>query len=439
MILKLQHQKVVGRYNTVIEAEKDTGIPSTNISRVLNGRGLSAGGFTWQREGQEVESQQKEPSGALEGDFKYKENGDIELITLYSYIPTMDDISRDYRIDTSRYKLAQTWIKARSKGWQLSVLISAKSHSDPSTITEERIEAVVQRIVSESYSYEPKFNPKGDRVLRIVYSDTHIGMEINADGTGMYGGSWGKKELFERLDIMLNAVQEKVLLFGGFQEIHVIDLGDLQDGLKGVTSRGGHSLPQNMSDEESYEVGVEFKTRMIEGLLQTDSCPIKCYSVVNCNHSPLMDYMINSTVQKVVQHVYKNAVEYTLFRGFINHYTVGEHIFILSHGKDSDTMKFGFKAIIDDKAKSKVEEYMKHNRMYGQGKFVTFEKGDTHIQMLDSGSSDDFHYNSYMAFSPSSKWVQHNFKKSRSGFNLMVIDPEKEHRDVSTYFFKWTT
>ena len=46
-------------------------------------------------------------------------------------------------------------------------------------------------------------------------------------------------------------------MFGAFYSIYVCDLGDAVDGWNGYTTRGGHKLPQNMSNKEVFETYVE--------------------------------------------------------------------------------------------------------------------------------------------------------------------------------------
>ena len=89
--------------------------------------------------------------------------------------------------------------------------------------------------------------------------------------------------------------------------------------------------------------------------------------------------------------------------------------FIITHGKDDKTLKFGFKPELDTKQIEKIDQYCKHNNIYSKSKRIIFKKGDSHQSLLDMAGSDDFFYYSYPAVSPSSQWVQNNFKKGRRG------------------------
>jgi hypothetical protein len=101
---------------------------------------------------------------------------------------------------------------------------------------------------------------------------------------------------------------------------------------------------------------------------------------------------------------------------FINHYFVGKVCFVITHGKDDKHLKFGFKPFQDSKSLEKIDQYLKQNNIYKQADLIVFKKGDSHQALFDLCTSDDFFYFNYPAGSPSSEWVQTNFKKGRRGF-----------------------
>ena len=67
--------------------------------------------------------------------------------------------------------------------------------------------------------------------------------------------------------------------------------------------------------------------------------------------------------------------------------------------------------------------------------FLEFSKGDSHQMLFDYCTSDDFDYCNYPAFSPSSEWVQTNFKKGRSGFVFSTIEFDSNIKEIKPYFF----
>jgi hypothetical protein len=100
-------------------------------------------------------------------------------------------------------------------------------------------------------------------------------------------------------------------------------------------------------------------------------------------------------------------------RKFIEFYKVGKYIFVLSHGKDSVSLKFGFKPKLDKIQENKIDNYLDRNGLKG---IIEFSKGDSHQYLFDNSTAQRFNYYNYPALSPSSAWVQINFQQGISGF-----------------------
>ena len=98
---------------------------------------------------------------------------------------------------------------------------------------------------------------------KLIISDVHVGMDTDIDNNTMYKAEWNKEELFKTADIVIKETienQESDILY-------VDELGDLLDGFNAQTTRGGHSLPQNMTNEEAFDAALEFKLNIAYGLL----------------------------------------------------------------------------------------------------------------------------------------------------------------------------
>lgn len=266
-------------------------------------------------------------------------------------------------------------------------------------------------------------------VLKIIFTDLHVGAEVSHPTKGLYKASWGREDLFKTLDIMVSEIR-KVSLNNSIHKILIEDLGDTVDGFNSLTTRGGHQLPQNMSNEEMFDNAVSFKSLLVTHINSVFKykIPIELHSICNDNHGGSFTYVVNSAVKTYLEAKFTNVQCFNHTK-FISHYFCGRHVFILSHGKDADHLKFGFTVPVNQKGIDKIQEYMKINNLYSRGYFVSFNKGDTHVQQLDDSCSDDFSYNSYMALSPSTQWVQHNFKRGKRGFNIQMF--KEETRGIS--------
>jgi hypothetical protein len=243
---------------------------------------------------------------------------------------------------------------------------------------------------------------------RLVYTDTHVGMNI--EDHSLYGGKWDECELQRRLEILINHVvknRRSPILF-------IDELGDFMDGYDGYTTRGGHKLPQNMDNQKAFDVGMAFKISMIQSLVPYYD-KIVCHNVCEDNHAGSFGYIVNSAFKAVCEAMFDN-VEVINQRKFIDHYTYANHVFILTHGKDSKSLKFGFKPNLDKPQENKIDNYIKEHFLLQPGINIEFSKGDSHQYIMDYSTSQSFSYCNYPAFSPSSAWVQVNFQKGISGF-----------------------
>jgi len=247
---------------------------------------------------------------------------------------------------------------------------------------------------------------------RLVYTDVHIGMDVNPDGYSLYGGKWDEQEIFRRLDIMI----AHTIKFKKSNTLHIHELGDFVDGWDGETTRKGHKLPQNMDNQGMYDVGVQFKIRLVDELVDHFD-QIICTNICEDNHAGAFGYVINSAFKSYIELKYPNNVTVTNQRKFIDHYFASpKHCFPLTHGKDSKSLKFGFKPVLDKAQENKIDNYIKEHFLMQKGVKIEFGKGDSHQYLIDNSTSKSFSYNNYPAFSIPSGWVQVNFQNSISGF-----------------------
>ena len=271
--------------------------------------------------------------------------------------------------------------------------------------------------------------PKSKLTDRLIYTDVHVGMDASRSGLAQYAFDWNKEELFKRIKVMVNkAVENKT------SNVIVVDeLGDYMDGYNGQTTRGGHSLPQNMSNEQSFDNGLTAKM-MVAKELSNHWEYVTFNNICEDNHAGSFGYIVNSAFRSLCE-VSFNNVEVVNHQKFMSHYFIGKHCHVISHGKDSRNLKFGFKPMLDSKQIEKIDQYLKNEKIYGKSEYIEFAKGDSHQYLMDCCTSDDFNYFNVMAFSPSSEWVQTNFKKGRSGFVVQSINNTLNEKTTTPYWF----
>lgn len=300
------------------------------------------------------------------------------------------------------------WKSAWVKTKDASVYV----RNDETVNWEEEIPRIIEPLI-KPVDVRPR-TIDSDRFDRVVITDAHIGMNPDSRGVAIYPTTWSAEDIEKSVYSVLDTVN----IYKSGSRIFVDSLGDMLDGYDGKTTRGGHALPQNMSTLEAFECVIKFYALLVGGLANEYS-EIQLNCVTNDNHSGSFGEIANKAIQMMLEGMYKN-VKVNIHRKFISHYTVGNHVFILCHGKDNSQMKFGLKPKLDEKTAQKIESYIRHYKL--EGKIIEFSKGDSHQYMTDLATSEVFDFVSYPALSPSSEWVQTNFKKGRRGFLFYSID-----------------
>lgn len=266
---------------------------------------------------------------------------------------------------------------------------------------------------------------------RFVYADVHVGMNPNPDGFSLYGGKWGEDELFDALKQTISHIKFNRMS----SEIVVDDLGDLMDGWDAKTVRREHELPQNMDNQKAFDVALRFKWQMFMELAKMYE-KITLNNMCIDNHSGSFGYVVNSAFKTMVDSLGNENYTVNNYRRFINHYSVGNHTFIISHGKDDKNLKFGFKPKLDKVGMEKIDNYIDAHFLLQPDVKIEFSKGDSHQLLFDWSTSDRFNYFNYPAFSPSSSWIQVNFKRGKSGFVFFNYLKNGEC-NILPKFFKW--
>ena len=331
---------------------------------------------------------------------KFDKNGDVvsSLEKLQSKPIDVPDGFEVIKISTSK-TTGQQWVQYAPRKETASEVVES---FDFKSVIEKYIKPIILEKVDRK-TYSKDFDT-------LTITDVHIGMDTDVDNNTMYSKEWNKEELIKTADIVI----EQTLEEQASSVLYVDELGDLLDGFNAQTTRGGHALPQNMTNEECFDAALEFKLKILYGLVNNYT-EIHFNNICNDNHSGAFGYFVNEAFKQIAELQFKN-VTVTNHRKFLNHYYVGKICFIISHGKDDKSLKFGFKPQLDFKGAEKIDQYCKQNGIYKEADLVIFKKGDSHQALFDMCTSDDFYYFNYPALSPSSNWIKNNFKLGRRGF-----------------------
>ena len=279
-----------------------------------------------------------------------------------------------------------------------------------------------------------KFRPEkvdNIRAIKATCTDDHIGLDVNADNTSIFNYEYSPAIYKESFLKFTNSIYEKYDLYGRFDLCFIDNLGDQQDGLNGQTTRGGHDLPQNAGTEEVFYTCVDTKIELIDNLIKDGIAnKFTVRSVVNDNHSGDFGLLINLAIKKIIEMKYgQDIIQIDILKRFLEHRTYGNHCFILTHGKDKSKRKYGFPKNLNQKAIEIIDDYISHHNLIGL--FCHLEKGDLHTSNYER--TNRFDYRNYMAFSPPSEWIQHNFGDNYAGYAIQVIDKNVKKIEHTEY------
>jgi hypothetical protein len=327
-------------------------------------------------------------------------------------------------LDVPNTSVKHMWLKDKTK----SIFVKNPEYVEPETEPEKEIDFLSIFKDKIKPITLPKITTEYDlaKFDRLVYTDVHIGMEVNKNGYSLYDGVWNETEINKRLvDMVIYTLLNKKS-----DTLHIHELGDFMDGYNAITTRGGHELPQNMDNQKAFDVGLEFKIKMIDSLAPHYN-KINVINICNDNHAGSFGYIVNSAFKTVIDLKYPNRVEVINQRKFIDHYIYENRCFILTHGKDDKNLKFGFKPFLDAVQIEKIKNYIDEYKLHGYQ--IEVCKGDSHQLLLDFTSSATFEYLNFGAFSPPSDWVKTNFKNTNSSF--VVMNYFEKNKSINPYIF----
>lgn len=302
---------------------------------------------------------------------------------------------------------------------------------DGGSLSREDIESVIKDAIKD---IEPReYNaPKSDKkqALRAVISDCHVGMDSN-DEDALFGFEYNEKIFNNNLNHVFETLKKEINHHGIFDTIFIDDLGDGLDGFDGETTRGGHKLPQNMSNKEAWRVYVENKLQFVIDVINLrGGNKIIFRNVANCNHSGDFGWTANTAIKMIVEKMFVD-VDYIILNRHAEHFEYGKHTFILAHGKDKSLMGRNWPLHLTDKLSNIIRQYIDHYRITSP--YIHVDKGDLHRVAYDR--EPRFDYRSYMSFAPPSTWIQANFGVSYCGYSVQIIPKNSNQIQHTDIFF----
>lgn len=361
-------------------------------------------------------------------------NKDLNLLRTYVKrfrTRALKNASSNLQVDYTNVK--HLWLKTKNE----SVFVKNPDYKEPEFLEttkhlEKAIDKVLNKFNKKDYIFYPNKHESNLKAIKITISDDHVGLEPNPNDNGLFKYEYNAEIYANSYEKVFNSVIKEFRTHGKFDLLLLDNLGDEQDGWNGFTTRGGHALPQNMTNAEVFETCIDVKVKMIKSLVENNIAnKIILRKVTNDNHSGDFGHTINLAVKKIINLIYSNdIVEVETLTQFLEHRIYGDHCFILTHGKDTKQMFKGLPLKLDEKTINFINDYL---RFYDiNSKYVHVEKGDLH--QIGYNKCNTFDYRNFMSFAPPSSWVQHNFGDCYSGYSIQVI-PKFENEISHTDYF----
>lgn len=331
-------------------------------------------------------------------------------------IKNFDDFVQSNKIDLSKYNVNKVknsyWKSGENDNYAISVELTPKVEELQDSLLDS-IKNVLSNI--ERYTFKENSVSSDGNSINVYLSDIHVGANITNEG--LYDIEYNDKVLQNRLKELYKRIIKHVKTFGKFEDLFLINLGDSLDGFNNQTTRGGHHLPQNMTNKEQFENYLKLMIEFCDSIIESgEICDnFHFYSVGDSNHDGDLQYIVNRTLEIYLQNRYN--VDTNVFRKFMGHYSYGEHTFILTHGKDKINLKHGLPLTLNEKTENFINDYIYQNNI--RSKYIHLVKGDLHQSATQY--SKRFRYKNCMSIFGSSEWSMMNFGSGYCGTDIEIL------------------
>lgn len=357
----------------------------------------------------EVNNQVKQPDTTITDNISLKDFGKMIGIDMDSNpeedYPTTDNQFIIKNENESQWEEKSKWVKTKDQ----STFLVKKS---PDIDYKKEFELFLREFnPKENITTKPSF--KYNSALLVYTSDKHIGAETKEGA--LFDNEWNKEKFVERMSLLVGEIIRLNELYK-FETILVFDLGDALDGFNKQTTRGGHTLPQNMSNREAYSTFIEVHTDFFYTLSQYYNGKIAYISTGDSNHGGDYEWICNKSLESILNIRFPQIQTYIADK-FIEHFELGNHCFIVCHGKDSEDLKFALPQVLNEKTELHFKKYIDQHNI--KSKFIHVIKGDCHIASCQWG--EFFRYKNVLSMYGASKWIQTNFMVNTKGVSMDIL------------------
>lgn len=316
--------------------------------------------------------------------------------------------------DIYSWEVKQKWVKNKETG-ESSLMIRKPNTEN----FKEDFNKFLQNYKPKSNSFLPQVY---DNILFVYTSDKHIGAKTKENS--LFDNEYNAEVFNQRMKKTADEIIRLNFIYP-FEQIVIIDLGDTVDGFNSLTTRGGHSLPQNMTNREVYQTFLDVHLNFMDYLISNARCKNFAYITAGeSNHGGDFEWICNKSLETALNLKFPQVQTY-IGDKFVEHFEFGDYCFIICHGKDIEDMKYPLPKNLDPKTELWIKSYIDQHKI--KSNHISFIKGDLHLASTEY--SDFFRYKNVLSMYGSSKWVQTNFMKNTKGVCMDILsnDSITEH------------
>lgn len=269
------------------------------------------------------------------------------------------------------------------------------------------------------------------RTLIIWTSDKHIGASIPSDA--LYKRKYDQHVFHDRMFQVLRKAIQLCKLHGKFDEIIIADLGDSLDGFNGLTTRGGHHLPQNLNNKEASRVHFFTHKWFYDELVKANVAnKIRVVNVTNDNHSGDFGWQANFALSQYGSLAWPD-IEFINQEEFIGHIVVYDRCYLLTHGKDKKNRHRPMPLKINADTESYLMDYVLHNKLANLR--IHLRKGDIHLNDLDCSRNKLTYWNIGSVFG-ASDWIMDNYSDTVPSCVFEIVEEGNNNLDPYVLWLK---
>lgn len=278
----------------------------------------------------------------------------------------------------------------------------------------EHVEQLTPIIKNNNSVFKSELN---DKALVIYLSDMHIGAE---NKEVQYSGEYNKDVYQERLNTIINNAKEELSIHK-FEKIFIVGLGDQIDGFNAETTRGGHALPQNLTNKEQFNTYLNSMIGFVQELTDIFDGTIEFIHVLESNHGGDFEYGANKALEHILPLKFPSQAKARVLGKNIDHFNYGVHTLICTHGKDNHTMSRNMPMHLNPNTITNINEYIDFNKIKSDS--VLFVKGDLHN--YNSETNKRFKYINVPSIYGGSGYTDANFGRTKPATLFHILHKNK--------------